>query len=84
MYEAMLTGPQAMPVFNDTTLTPKDKQAIIAYLVETRQEPNPGGWGLGRMGPVSEGLAGWLFGIGFLVLSAMWITAKKPKKLKKS
>ncbi|MGH3241432.1 MAG: cytochrome bc1 complex diheme cytochrome c subunit [Spirillospora sp.] len=84
MYEAMLTGPQAMPVFNDTTLTPKDKQAIIAYLVQTREEPNPGGNGLGRIGPVSEGLAGWLIGIGLLVLAAMWITAKKPKKLKKS
>ncbi|WUH96495.1 c-type cytochrome [Spirillospora sp. NBC_00431] len=84
MYEAMLTGPQAMPVFNDTTLTPKDKQAIIAYLVQTREEPNPGGNGLGRIGPVSEGLAGWIIGIGLLVLAAMWITAKKPKKLKKS
>lgn len=84
MYEAMLTGPQAMPVFNDTTLTPQDKQAIIAYLVQTREEPNPGGNGLGRIGPVSEGLAGWLIGIGLLVLAAMWITAKKPKKLKKS
>lgn len=84
MYEAMLTGPQAMPVFNDTTLTPKDKQAIIAYLVQTRDEPNPGGNGLGRVGPVSEGLAGWLIGVGLMVLAAMWITAKKPKKLKKS
>ena len=84
MYEAMLTGPQAMPVFNDTTLTPKDKQAIIAYLVKTREEPNAGGNGLGRIGPVSEGLVGWLVGIGLLVLAAMWITAKKPKKLKKS
>lgn len=84
IYEAMLTGPQAMPVFNDTTLTQQDKQAIIAYLVQTRDEPNPGGNGLGRIGPVSEGLAGWLIGIGLLVLAAMWITAKKPKKLKKS
>ncbi|WP_433325598.1 cytochrome bc1 complex diheme cytochrome c subunit [Spirillospora sp. CA-294931] len=84
IYEAMLTGPQAMPIFNDTTLTASDKQAIIAYLVQTRDEPNPGGNGLGRIGPVSEGLAGWLIGIGLLVLAAMWITAKKPKKLKKS
>ena len=29
-------------------------------------------------------LAGWIIGIGLLVLAAMWITAKKPKKLKKS
>src|SRR5690606_33115497 len=83
MYEAMLTGPQAMPVFNDTTLTPKDKQAIISYLVSVREEPNPGGVGLGRIGPVSEGLVGWLVGLALLVLAAMWITAKKPKKLKK-
>ncbi|MFB4307888.1 c-type cytochrome [Actinomadura sp. GTD37] len=84
MYEAMLTGPQAMPVFNDTTLTPQDKQAIIAYLVQTREEPNPGGNGLGRIGPVSEGLVAWVVGIGLMVMAAMWITAKKPKKLKKS
>ncbi|RFU40250.1 cytochrome C [Actinomadura logoneensis] len=83
MYEAMLTGPQAMPVFNDSTLTPKDKQAVIAYLVQTREEPNAGGNGLGRIGPVSEGLVGWLVGVGLMVAAAMWITAKKPKKLKK-
>jgi ubiquinol-cytochrome c reductase cytochrome c subunit len=84
MYEAMLTGPQAMPVFNDTTLTPEDKRAIISYLVQTREEPNPGGNGLGRIGPVSEGLVAWLVGVGLMVMAAMWITAKKPKKLKKS
>jgi ubiquinol-cytochrome c reductase cytochrome c subunit len=84
IYEAMLTGPQAMPVFNDTTLTPEQKRAIIAYVVQTREEPNPGGNGLGRVGPVAEGLAAWLIGLSMLVLAAMWLTAKKPKKLKKS
>jgi ubiquinol-cytochrome c reductase cytochrome c subunit len=84
IYEAMLTGPQAMPVFNDTTLTPEQKKAIIAYVVQTREEPNPGGNGLGRIGPVAEGLTGWLVGLSMLVLAAMWLTAKKPKKLKKS
>jgi ubiquinol-cytochrome c reductase cytochrome c subunit len=83
IYEAMITGPEAMPVFNDTTITPAQKRAIIAYIVQTRSEANPGGNGLGRIGPVAEGLAGWLVGIGLLVLAAMWITAKKPKKLKK-
>ncbi|WP_018654851.1 c-type cytochrome [Actinomadura flavalba] len=84
IYEAMLTGPQAMPVFNDSTLTPEEKQAIIAYVVQTREEPNASAAGLGRIGPVSEGLVAWLVGLGMLVLAAMWITAKKPKKLKKS
>jgi ubiquinol-cytochrome c reductase cytochrome c subunit len=83
IYEAMITGPQAMPVFNDTTITPEQKRAIIAYVVQTRSQVDPGGNGLGRIGPVAEGLVGWLVGIGLLVIAAMWITAKKPKKLKK-
>jgi ubiquinol-cytochrome c reductase cytochrome c subunit len=80
IYEALITGPQAMPVFNDTTLTPEDKQALIAYILDTREEPNPGGAGLGRIGPVSEGLVGWIVGLGLMIIAAMWITAKKPKK----
>ena len=75
-----MTGPQAMPVFNDTTVTPEQKRAIIAYVMQTRAEPNPGGSGLGRIGPVAEGLVGWIFGIGLMVIAAIWLTAKKPKK----
>ncbi|MQA93211.1 MAG: c-type cytochrome [Streptosporangiales bacterium] len=77
IYSAMITGPQAMPVFNDTTVTPEQKRAIIAYIVETREEPNPGGFGLDRLGPVSEGLVGWVVGLGLIVAAAVWITAKQ-------
>jgi ubiquinol-cytochrome c reductase cytochrome c subunit len=76
----MITGPQAMPVFNETTVTPQEKRAIIAYVTQTRTEPNPGGNGLGRIGPVAEGIVGWLIGIGFMIAAAAWLTAKKPKK----
>ena len=77
IYEAMLTGPEAMPVFNNTTVTPQDKRDIIAYVEETRSEANPGGFSLGRVGPTTEGLVAWLGGIAALVLAAMWITAKR-------
>jgi ubiquinol-cytochrome c reductase cytochrome c subunit len=77
IYTAMLTGPEAMPVFSDGTLTPQAKRDIIAYIVDTRVEPNPGGLSLGRIGPVTEGLVIFLGGMGFLVLIAMWITAKR-------
>ena len=80
IYEAMLTGPEAMPVFNDSTLTPSDKRDIIAYVTQTRAEPNPGGFSLGRVGPTTEGLVAWLGGIGALVLAAMWITAKRREE----
>jgi ubiquinol-cytochrome c reductase cytochrome c subunit len=80
IYEAMLTGPEAMPVFNDSTLTPSDKRDIIAYVTQSRAEANPGGFSLGRVGPTTEGLVAWLGGIAALVLSAMWITAKRREE----
>jgi quinol---cytochrome-c reductase cytochrome c subunit len=80
IYEAMLTGPEAMPVFNDSTLTPQNKRDIIAYVEQTRSEANPGGFSLGRVGPTTEGLVAWLGGIFALVLAALWITAKRREE----
>jgi len=77
IYEAMLTGPEAMPVFGNGTIAPQAKRDIIAYITQTRTEPNPGGFSLGRTGPITEGLLAWLGGLGFLVLVAMWLTAKR-------
>ena len=77
IYTAMLTGPEAMPVFSDGALSPQAKRDIIAYITDTRTEPNPGGLSLGRLGPVTEGLVVFLGGMGFLVLIALWITAKR-------
>jgi ubiquinol-cytochrome c reductase cytochrome c subunit len=79
IYEAMLTGPEAMPVFGDGVIPPQAKRDIIAYVEQTKTEPNPGGFSLGRTGTVTEGLLAWLGGLGFLVLIAMWITARRRK-----
>lgn len=80
IYEAMVTGPQAMPVFNDSTITPEEKRNMIAYIVQVREQMDPGGSGIGRIGPVSEGLVVWIGGMSLMCLSAIWITAKKRKK----
>jgi ubiquinol-cytochrome c reductase cytochrome c subunit len=79
IWEAMLTGPEAMPVFDNTTITPQQKRDIIAYVTQTRSEPNPGGFSLGRVGPVTEGLVAFLGLLLFMVFAAMWITAKHRK-----
>jgi ubiquinol-cytochrome c reductase cytochrome c subunit len=76
IYEAMLTGPQSMPVFGDKTMTPEDKQAIIAFLKTTEAEASPGGAALGKLGPVTEGGIGWLVGLGGLIACAVWLGAK--------
>jgi ubiquinol-cytochrome c reductase cytochrome c subunit len=75
IYEAMLTGPQSMPVFNDANLTPDEKRDVIAY-VEAQRSGTPGGADLGSLGPVSEGLWVWVVGMGLLIGCAVWIGAK--------
>ena len=61
----------------NTTITPAQKRDIIDYVTRLRAEPNPGGFSLGRIGPVTEGIVGFLGGIGVLVFLAMWITMKR-------
>jgi ubiquinol-cytochrome c reductase cytochrome c subunit len=73
IYEAMLTGPQQMPVFSDGVLKPQEKRDIIAYLKALENQTSYGGVELGSRGPVTEGLWGWTFGTGALVLAAVWI-----------
>ncbi|WOQ70490.1 c-type cytochrome [Microbacterium limosum] len=76
IYAAMVTGPQNMPVFSDLNLSPEDKRDIISALLWMERNPSPGGFSLGSLGPVSEGLFIWIFGIGALVAFTVWITAK--------
>jgi ubiquinol-cytochrome c reductase cytochrome c subunit len=76
MYAAMLTGPQNMPVFGDNQLTPDEKRDIIAYIENLQNDPDPGGWGIGRLGPVPEGLVIFLIGIVALVFTTLWIAGK--------
>ena len=76
MYAAMLTGPQNMPVFGDNQLSPQEKLDIIAYVQGMQEDQDPGGWGLGRFGPVTEGLAIFIFGIVGLVFATLWIAGK--------
>lgn len=76
VYEAMITGPQNMPVFNDLNLSPQEKADVITYLKYLEDNPSPGGFDLGSLGPVSEGLFIWIFGLGALVGVTIWIAAK--------
>jgi ubiquinol-cytochrome c reductase cytochrome c subunit len=76
LYSAMLTGPENMPVFGDNQLTPDQKRGIINYVQTLKATKDPGGHGLGRLGPVPEGIVIWVVGIGALMFMALWIGAK--------
>jgi ubiquinol-cytochrome c reductase cytochrome c subunit len=76
IYTAMLSGPENMPVFSDNQITPEQKREIISYVEYLRTSKDPGGAGLDRIGPVSEGLLVWTAGLGVLVITILWIGAK--------
>ncbi|MFE5809199.1 c-type cytochrome [Streptomyces sp. NBC_01232] len=84
IYEAMQTGPQNMPSFPDSTMPEKQKKDIIAYLenVNGEKSTSPGGLKLGGLGPVSEGLFGWIFALGALIAVAVWVAAHTAKAKK--
>jgi ubiquinol-cytochrome c reductase cytochrome c subunit len=71
--EALRTGPANMPVFSGQ-LTDAQLRDVIAYVVERIEHPqNPGGLGLGGLGPVGEGFVGLAIGVGLLAIIAFWI-----------
>ena len=76
LYTAMLSGPENMPVFSDNQITPDQKRAIIDYIQNLKASKDPGGAGLDRIGPVSEGLLIWTVGLGSLMVAILWIGRK--------
>lgn len=72
--EAVRTGPANMPRFNGGTLSDAQVADIVKYVTEKIQHPdNPGGFGLGGIGPVAEGFVALLFGVGGLMVVCYWI-----------
>lgn len=72
--EAIRTGPGNMPRFGPGTLSKKEVNDIVKYVTGPIQHPdNPGGLGLGGIGPVAEGFVALLLGVGLMMLFALWI-----------
>ena len=76
VYTAMQHGPESMPRYSDAQLTPEEKRAITRYVRYITEAEDVGGAGLGRYGPLSEGLVVWVVGITALVGLTLWIGAR--------
>ncbi|MGH2674265.1 MAG: cytochrome bc1 complex diheme cytochrome c subunit [Actinomycetota bacterium] len=66
--EAVRIGPGGMPPFTQGQLSESDMDSVVRYVLFVRQGEDRGGLGLGHVGPVVEGLMGWLVGLGILLL----------------
>lgn len=77
IYEAMITGPQSMPVFNDENITPEEKRDVIAFLKYVEEGGNDhGGHTLGSLGPAGDALFAWTIGIAAFLGAAIWLGRK--------
>ncbi|MGO2068563.1 MULTISPECIES: cytochrome bc1 complex diheme cytochrome c subunit [Glutamicibacter] len=76
IYEAMATGPQNMPVFNDSNITPEEKRDVITFLKTIEANGSAGGAALGSLGPVAEGLFTWTAGLGIIIAFTIWLTSR--------
>jgi ubiquinol-cytochrome c reductase cytochrome c subunit len=65
--QAVRLGPYVMPKFSKRAISDRQLDSIIRYVEYTKNPERPGGWGLGYIGPVPEGLVTWFLAIPALI-----------------
>jgi ubiquinol-cytochrome c reductase cytochrome c subunit len=71
--EAIRTGPYVMPRFGPEEIDQHELDSIVRYVELTKNPDDRGGWGIGHVGPVPEGMVAWLFAGAVIVLVARLI-----------
>jgi ubiquinol-cytochrome c reductase cytochrome c subunit len=71
--EAIRVGPFVMPHFDEQLIDQHELDSIVRYVLSTRDPDNRGGWGIGNVGPIPEGMVAWLLACGVLVFVARLI-----------
>ena len=69
--EAVRIGPYVMPSFSERTISNADLDSLIRYVEWTKSPDDRGGWALGHVGPVPEGLVTWFLAASVLVALCM-------------
>jgi ubiquinol-cytochrome c reductase cytochrome c subunit len=65
--EAIRIGPYIMPRFSARDLSPQDVNSIVRYVDWAKHPDDRGGWAIGHLGPVPEGLVTWFLAASTLV-----------------
>jgi ubiquinol-cytochrome c reductase cytochrome c subunit len=66
--QAIRIGPFVMPYFDDRLIDQQDLDSIVAYVEQTQNPDNPGGWDLGGIGPIPEGMVAFFIGLLALLI----------------
>jgi ubiquinol-cytochrome c reductase cytochrome c subunit len=77
--EAIRVGPYLMPNFNENQISDQDINNIARYVGFTPHPDDAGGWGIGHIGPIPEGMIAWFLAIASLLLTARLIGEREPE-----
>jgi ubiquinol-cytochrome c reductase cytochrome c subunit len=66
--EAVRVGPNLMPAFPQRQIDQAQLDSIVRYVLSTRSPDDRGGWGIGNIGPIPEGMVAWLLAGAVLLL----------------
>jgi ubiquinol-cytochrome c reductase cytochrome c subunit len=71
--EAVRIGPYLMPRFGTDEISNSDLDSLVAYVEWAKHPDDRGGWGIGHIGPVPEGIVSWLLAGAVLVATCLVI-----------
>jgi ubiquinol-cytochrome c reductase cytochrome c subunit len=69
--EAVRIGPYLMPRFSKQQLSDADVNSLIRYIEHTKHPTDLGGWPIGHVGPVPEGLVTWFIAMVAIVAACI-------------
>jgi ubiquinol-cytochrome c reductase cytochrome c subunit len=69
--EAVRVGPYVMPHFDEHLIDRQELDSLVRYVLSTREPDNRGGWGIGNLGPIPEGLVTWWIAAPLLIVACM-------------
>jgi ubiquinol-cytochrome c reductase cytochrome c subunit len=76
--EAVRVGPYVMPRFSERQIDQGTLNSIARWVQATRHPDDRGGWGIGHIGPIPEGMVAWLLGGVALLIVARLIGERGP------
>jgi ubiquinol-cytochrome c reductase cytochrome c subunit len=77
--EAVRIGPYFMPRFSEQAISDSELDSIVAYVERSKRPVDRGGWGIGHIGPVPEGMVAWLVAGGALLGICAVIGARRRR-----
>jgi ubiquinol-cytochrome c reductase cytochrome c subunit len=76
--QAIRIGPYVMPRFGEGELSKRQVDSLARYVQSIQRPEDRGGWGIGRIGPIPEGMVAWLLGVASLLLVARLLGERTP------